>query len=532
MFVAPTAVVASTTSDDLIAAREQAKSWRSQEMGIPDRDLTDAALVDLLGAADAVGDSSFARVVTAVQAARSGEYPVIPHIDAAPEVFRSFLQRDLIDGWLYVRESDGYLHPYLVTDIVMEHADRTRGARVKISMEADNPTVKRPARAPRVLYFEVTEVVGKRPVDVLTVGGAYKETPALRAEYQARREAFQQVIDEGFGQQFRFTGHALRTDDHRAPSRRKARKVVHDVAADEIAPLRMVAPSVLLEEDAYGPVPVVTAVRVFDLAAQDFLDVNTGDLTPYVYDRQLKDKLVLPAHQRELLNILTTDISVFTGDIIDGKSAGNVVLAKGRPGVGKTLTAEVYAEVIGRPLYSIHSGSLGVTAELVRKNLEVVFGRAKRWDVVLLLDEADVFVMERGFDLGQNAVVAEFLRTLEYFDGLLFLTTNRVDGVDEAILARCAAVIEYTPPGPAEARQVWQILAAGNGVDLGDPLLDALVKGFPDITPRDIKLLLRLALRMAAHRGVELDVPVFASSAAFRGLRYLPPTEGPEENQS
>ena len=62
--------------------------------------------------------------------------------------------------------------------------------------------------------------------------------------------------------------------------------------------------------------------------------------------------------------------------------------------------------------------------------------------VLRLLDEADVFVLERGLDLVQNAIVAEFLRTLEYFDGLLFLTTNRMNGVDEAILARCAAVIE------------------------------------------------------------------------------------------
>ncbi|NED62516.1 AAA family ATPase, partial [Streptomyces sp. SID10244] len=69
-----------------------------------------------------------------------------------------------------------------------------------------------------------------------------------------------------------------------------------------------------------------------------------------------------------------------------------------------------------------------------------------------------------GLDLAQNAIVAEFLRTLEYFDGLLFLTTNRIDGVDEAIHARCAAVIEYRPPGPKDARQVWQILAAGNDV--------------------------------------------------------------------
>ncbi|MFW0795755.1 ATP-binding protein [Gordonia sp. CPCC 205515] len=525
MLVAPTELVAATSSDDLAAARRQAQSWRSPEIAIVDRDLTDAALADLVATADATADESFARAVTAIQSARAGQFPTIPHVDAATEIFRSFLRQDLIDGWLYVRESDGYLHPYLVMDVVMEHADRTHGPRIKFTMEADNATVKRPSRKPRVLYFEETEIVGKSPADVLIAGGAYKETPELKAEYQARRDEYQRIIDDGFGRQYRFTGRAIRTDDYRSPNKRENRKVVHDVAPSEIAALRMVAASILFDGDSYGSVPVITAVRVFDLGAQDFLDVNTGDLTPYVYDPHLQDKLVLPDDQRELLNILTTDISVFTGDIIDGKSAGNVILAMGRPGVGKTLTAEVYAEVTGRPLYSIHSGSLGITAELVRKNLEVIFDRAKRWDAVLLLDEADVFVMERGLDLGQNAIVAEFLRTLEYFDGLLFLTTNRIDGVDEAILARCAAVIEYQPPGPKDARQVWQILAAGNDVTLDEALLDDLVGGFPEITPRDIKMLLRLALRMAKHRGTDLDPSVFASSAAFRGLHYLPPNQ-------
>ncbi|NDK90824.1 ATP-binding protein [Gordonia desulfuricans] len=522
MLVAPTTLVAATSSDDLAAARAQASSWRSAEIGIADRDLTDAALADLIATAAAFGEDSFARAVTAIVSARAGSFPVIPHVDAATEIFRSFLRHDLIDGWLYVRETDGYLHPYLVMDISMEHADRTHGPRIKFTMEADNATVKRPSRKPRLLVFEETEIVGKSPGDVLVSGGAYKETAELKAEYQARRDDYQRIIDEGFGRQFRYTGRVIRTDDYRAPNIRENRKVVHDVATSEIAALRMVAPSILFDDGDYGTVPVITAVRVFDLGAQDFLDVNTGDLTEYAYDADLQHKLVLPDEQRELLNILTTDISVFTGDIIDGKSAGNVILAKGRPGVGKTLTAEVYAEVTGRPLYSIHSGSLGVTAELVRKNLEVIFDRAKRWDAVLLLDEADVFVMERGLDLAQNAIVAEFLRTLEYFDGLLFLTTNRVDGVDEAILARCAAVIEYNPPSAKDARQVWQILAAGNDVVLPEDLLDDLVGGFPQITPRDIKMLLRLALRMAKHRGTELDAAVFASSAAFRGLHYVP----------
>ena len=186
--------------------------------------------------------------------------------------------------------------------------------------------------------------------------------------------------------------------------------------------------------------------------------------------------------------------------------------------MGKTLTAEVYAEVIGKPLYSIHTGSLGITAELVRQNLEEIFERAKRWDAVLLLDEADVFVLERGFELQQNAIVAEFLRTLEYYDGLLFLTTNRIDGVDEAILARCAAVIDYKPPQAEHARLIWQNLAAEHNVVLDERLLDQLVVGFDGITPRDIKMVLRLALRMATHRGTELSMDEFAAAAHFRGL--------------
>ena len=518
MFIAPADVVSATTSLDLETARRQAANWRSRDMGLAEKYLTDAALVDLVEAAGQLDNASFARTVMAVQSARAGEFRPIPHIDSAAEMFREFLKADLIDGWLYVQEPDGYLHPYLVINIDMEHADRSREARIKITMEADNPTVKRPSRAPRILYFEDSELVGKTPGDVLTSHRVYKETAHLKADYQNRREQFQERIDHGFGQQFLFTGRAIRTEDFRSAKDRRQRKVVHDIAPEDIAPLRMVTASELFDLGEHGTVPVVTAVRVFDLSAQDYLDVNTADLTAYAYDAGLKDKLVLPADQRELLDILTSDISVFTGDIIEGKASGNVILARGRPGVGKTLTAEVYAEVIGKPLYSIHTGSLGITADLVRQNLEEIFERAKRWDAVLLLDEADVFVLERGFELAQNAIVAEFLRTLEYYDGLLFLTTNRIHGVDEAILARCAAIIDYLPPNMDDARQIWQTLAAEHDVALEPALLEELVVGFDGITPRDIKMVLRLALRMAAHRGVELSMDVFAAAARFRGL--------------
>ncbi|WP_040167395.1 AAA family ATPase [Microbacterium gorillae] len=518
MFIVPTDVVLATDSADLEPARAQAQSWRSPHMGIAEKHLTAGALRDLADTGVRVGDASFTRMVAAVQAARAGDFAPIPHIDAAREIFLAFLRAERIDGWLYVREPDGYLHPYLVVEITLEQADRTRGPRIKFTMEADNPTVKRPSRAPRLLFFEDTEIAGKTPAEILTAHGAYRETPGLRAEYAARRAEFERVIESGFGQQFRFTGHAIRTDDYRSANDRTDRKVVHDVAPTEIAPLRVVAPSPLWDDGEVAPVPVVTAVRVFDLATQDFLDVNTGDLTAYVYDPALTQKLILPDEQRELLDILTTDIGVFTGDIVAGKSAGNVILARGRPGVGKTLTAEVYAEAVGRPLYSIHTGSLGSTAESVRKNLEEIFTRAKRWAAVLLLDEADVFVQVRRFDLAQNAIVAEFLRTLEYYDGLLFLTTNRVDDVDEAILARCAAIIDYDVPDADAARRIWELLAAGHGIDLPTGLTAELVRRFPAITPRDIKMVLRLGLRIGAHRERTLELQDFIDAARFRGV--------------
>jgi hypothetical protein len=44
---------------------------------------------------------------------------------------------------------------------------------------------------------------------------------------------------------------------------------------------------------------------------------------------------------------------------------------------------------------------------------------------VLLLDEADVFMEARSsHDLDRNKLVAIFLRLLEYFEGIMFLTTN------------------------------------------------------------------------------------------------------------
>jgi hypothetical protein len=115
----------------------------------------------------------------------------------------------------------------------------------------------------------------------------------------------------------------------------------------------------------------------------------------------------------------------------------HMLITLGAPGVGKTATAECIADLVEKPLYPITCGDLGSTAEDVEWNLKKHFTLASKWDCVMLLDEADVFLAKRRqADLQRNSIVSVFLRMLEYYKGLLFLTTNRVGTFDEAFKSR------------------------------------------------------------------------------------------------
>lgn len=124
---------------------------------------------------------------------------------------------------------------------------------------------------------------------------------------------------------------------------------------------------------------------------------------------------------------------------------------------------------------------------------------------MLLLDEADVYIRRRDNDLEHNAIVAEFLRTLEYFNGLLFMTTNRVDDIDDAVLSRCIAIIQFETPTQVQAKQLWKSLAQQFNTDLPDDLVERLVITYPDASGRDIKELLKLTLKFCKGRNLLLS---------------------------
>jgi SpoVK/Ycf46/Vps4 family AAA+-type ATPase len=114
--------------------------------------------------------------------------------------------------------------------------------------------------------------------------------------------------------------------------------------------------------------------------------------------------------------------------------------------------------------------------------------------------------------------VAEFLRTLEYFNGLLFMTTNRVADIDDAVLSRCIAIIQFETPTQEQAKQLWKSLAQQFNTELSDDLVERLIVSYPAASGRDIKELLKLTLKFCKGRNLLLSEEAFAQCAVFRSI--------------
>ena len=89
--------------------------------------------------------------------------------------------------------------------------------------------------------------------------------------------------------------------------------------------------------------------------------------------------------------------------------------------------------------------------------LSRIFQTANHWNALILLDEADVYTERRSKqDVARNKLVSVFLRKLEYCEGIMFLTTNRVSDFDEAILSRIHLMLKYQELDVGVRSQIWK----------------------------------------------------------------------------
>jgi hypothetical protein len=106
----------------------------------------------------------------------------------------------------------------------------------------------------------------------------------------------------------------------------------------------------------------------------------------------------------------------------------------------------------------ISAGELPVKAGELEEQLSRIFQIGGHWNALLLLDEADVFLEQRSSqDVYRNSLVSVFLRKLEYCEGILFLTTNRVSQFDGAILSRIHIMLRYDDLTKEAGKKIWQL---------------------------------------------------------------------------
>lgn len=197
---------------------------------------------------------------------------------------------------------------------------------------------------------------------------------------------------------------------------------------------------------------------VFSVEYRTWGEVPVNSISEINFDETAFNRIVLPQQTKDIVSTLVINFyKTECCDFIVGKKRGLIFLLNGPPGVGKTLTAHGIAELTHRPLYVIGSGDIGTEPSEIDKKLEKIFTMVGNWNGIVLIDEADVFMSKRtDYELNYNACVSVFLRLIETYYGILFLTTNREQQIDDAIRSRIHVALKYYELSDAGMALVWR----------------------------------------------------------------------------
>ena len=189
----------------------------------------------------------------------------------------------------------------------------------------------------------------------------------------------------------------------------------------------------------------------------------------------------------------------------------------GKPGTGKSMTAEAVAKALGKRVYHINYSELeskyvGETPKNIRKAFEC----ATRDDAVLIFDEADSFLGKRlssvtqSADYGVNITRSVLLMELEKFSGVVVFTTNLIRNYDEAFKRRILLSVYFELPDTQARTIIWN-LHLGKKMPLEKEVTaESLAVRYDGISGADIKDMVFYGALYALEKEKEsMDFSVF-----------------------
>lgn len=252
-----------------------------------------------------------------------------------------------------------------------------------------------------------------------------------------------------------------------------------------------------------------SVVRGYCLASKAWAEFEVDNIEDIRWNKNAFDALVIPPARKRLLEALVkqqqnhkTDADV--DDIVAGKGQGLIMLLAGPPGTGKTLTAESIADRLQLPLYAVSASELGDRAQEIENQFGQVLRLAASWNAVLLIDEADAF-LEKRLDNSEardrNKRVAAFLRILEYYKGILILTTNRRVNFDDAFYSRIHLTLPFKPLDVESRKGIWRNFVRGAKISEED--LAVFAK--EELNGRQIKNIMKMSRLLAVNEDEPLQ---------------------------
>ncbi len=270
------------------------------------------------------------------------------------------------------------------------------------------------------------------------------------------------------------------------------------------------------EKPPSDPFPLLLPATIngFNMRNKKWEELDADRICDACWNTEAFDNLVIDDTTRKLIKALVMrQLEADKGtDLIAGKGQGLIILLHGGPGTGKTFTAESVAEIAKKPLYRVSCGDLGTDPTKVEEYLESVLYLGKIWDCVVLLDEADVYLEQRSMEsLARNALVSVFLRVIEYYEGILILTSNRVGTFDEAFKSRLQLALHYEKLKLKDRRKIWENFIKRletleeTGVDFDDLYkhVDDLARH--ELNGRQIRNAITTARQLALYEEKDLD---------------------------
>ena len=208
------------------------------------------------------------------------------------------------------------------------------------------------------------------------------------------------------------------------------------------------------------------------------------------------------------LSMLNTESRYEVPRIVEAlKARGHGALCfYGAPGTGKTALGEHIATALEKPLIikqasDLMSKFVGETEQ----QMAAMFREAEAEKAVLLLDEADSFLMDRRSAQRTYEVteVNEMLQGMERYNGIFICTTNLLDRLDQAALRRFTFKIKFKPLTKEQREKMFVVEALANDASLLNAEIRNHLALLDQLCPGDFAAVKRQAVILDSELGAQ-----------------------------